>query len=276
MSFEGTGFSGLNYDLCGYDGSRLQFRGPKCDLSQPYVAFLGTTETYGKFVQQPFSELLSARLRMGAVNLGLLNCGVDALLGDPATLKIAKGADLRIVQILGALNLGNTYFKVHPRRNDRFIAPTLNLEHLFPEIDFTEFHFTKAMLRALRRCSSERFEIVCSELQNVWLARMTFLLKQLGGKTILLWFSPAPPRQNATSSLGEPMLIDEDMIVRLRRKVSGYAEVIPSQSVVQRDYGELMHRFAITPATGHLMGQHAHKYAASTLEPISRQVLKGE
>ena len=36
---------------------KLLFRGPKRDLDQPFVAFLGGTNTYGKFIERPFPDL---------------------------------------------------------------------------------------------------------------------------------------------------------------------------------------------------------------------------
>jgi hypothetical protein len=103
MSYGGTGSSGLDYEICEYEGSRLKFRGgPKYDLSKPYVAFLGTTETFGKFVERPFPELLAQHLSASPVNLGLINGGTEAYLSDPEVMKIAKQAKLRVMQVIGA------------------------------------------------------------------------------------------------------------------------------------------------------------------------------
>lgn len=193
MSYGGTGSNGLDYEICEYEGSRLKFRGPKYDLSEPYVAFLGTTETFGKFVERPFPERVAQHLSANPVNLGLINGGTEAYLSDPEVLKIAKQASLRVVQVIGALNQTNHYFKVHPRRNDRFVGAQESLKRLFPEVDFTEFHFTKAMLRALRHCSDQRYQMLCDELQKIWLVRMTVLLRELGDRTLLVWLAASPP-----------------------------------------------------------------------------------
>lgn len=266
MTYGVTGLRGLNYDICAYDGSRLKFRGPKCDLSSPYVAFLGTTETFGKFVAQPFPTLLTKHLPAAPVNLGMINCGVDAYLNDPAVLDVARQADLRVVQVIGALNLSNHYFKVHPRRNDRFVCARTALKRLFPEVDFTEFHFTKAMLAALSHRSDERYKMVCDELQKIWLARMTVLMKLLGERTVLLWFAGNIPPIDAIADLGDPMLIDADMIERMRALSSAYVEIVPDPLAIERDREDMLRTLVSQSAAKQVMGPCAHVQAAQALQ----------
>ncbi|MEP5151815.1 DUF6473 family protein [Planktotalea sp.] len=266
MTYNLTGFRGLNYDLCAYDGSRLLFRGPKANLNKPYVAFLGATETFGKPVEHPFPTLLSEHLPAVPVNLGIIGGGLDAYLNDPAVMALAKNADLRVVQIMGALNLTNHYFRVHPRRNDRFVCAHETLCRLFPEVDFTEFHFTKAMLSALQRCSKERYQMVCDELQNIWLARMTMLLEKLGKRTVLLWFAGTPPPKDAINSPRDPMLVDADMVHRMKMKSNAYVESVPDERCIKHDELELLEQLASGPAAKQLMGRKAHLLAAQALQ----------
>lgn len=266
MTYDVMGRRGLDYDICAYDGSRLQFRGPKRDLSKPYVAFLGATETFGKYIARPFPDLVADHLPAKPVNLGMINGGLDAYLGDPAVLELAKGAELRVVQVIGALNLSNHFFKVHPRRNDRFVCAQAALLRLFPEVDFTEFHFTKAMLRALRRCSGERYEMVCRELQDIWLARMTALLRLLGDGTVLLWFAPAPPPKDAITQPSDPMLVDAEMVARMRAKSSAYVEFVPGADVLAHGTDGMLFNALEGAAAEQLMGPGAHVQAAQALQ----------
>jgi len=82
MSYDGTGLTGIDYDLCSYEGSRLTFRGPRADIEKRYVAYLGATETFGKFVEKPFPNLLADYLPASSLNLGMINGGLDTILGD--------------------------------------------------------------------------------------------------------------------------------------------------------------------------------------------------
>lgn len=226
MSYEGAGRKALDYELCQYGGSKLLFRGPKVDLNTQHIAFLGGTETFGKFIPAPFPHLVAGHLNKGGLNLGQCNAGVDVYLNDPGVLDVAARADVRVVQVMGAVNVSNRYFAVHPRRNDRFIGAHDVLKSLYPEIDFTDFHFTRHLLGALRAHSDRRFEMVMKELQDTWLARMVLLLKILGPRTVLLWFSHRTPRQDAEATLVDPLYIDADMLAHLRKVGCMFIEVI--------------------------------------------------
>ena len=61
MAYEKLGHSPLDYMPCRYGASKLLFRGPRRVLEAPYVACLGGTETYGKFIEAPFPALIEAQ-----------------------------------------------------------------------------------------------------------------------------------------------------------------------------------------------------------------------
>lgn len=274
MTYDVMGRRVLDYETCFYEGSRLYFRGPKHDLSRPYVAFIGATDTFGKFIARPFPERVCTHLPEAAVNLGMIGGGIDAYLNDRAILNVAKQAELRVVQVMGALNLSNYYFRVHPRRNDRLIAPQEALTKLYPEIDFAEFHFTKAMLRALKRHCERRYAMVCRELQDIWLARMTMLLALLGEPTVLMWFAHQAPPQDALQNPQEPMLINTDLIARMRGKASAYVEVVPDAQAQAQGTDGMYFGALEEPAAAKLMGSHAHEQAEIALQEPCRHLLK--
>ena len=153
MAYERMGETTLDYLPCRYGGCRLLFRGPQRRLEGSYAAFLGGTETYGKFIERPFPALVEARTGLRCVNFGWPNAGVDVFLNEPELLKMAGAARVVVLQVPCAPNLSNRYYSVHPRRNDRFVTATPRLQSLFPEVDFTEFHFTRHLLSRLRRVS---------------------------------------------------------------------------------------------------------------------------
>ena len=70
---------------------------------------------------------------------------------------------------------------MHPRRNDRFLRASERLQSLYPEVDFTEFHFNRHLLGRLQELSEERFAEIAGELRQAWLARMKHLLTLLRG-----------------------------------------------------------------------------------------------
>ncbi|MFT7106724.1 MAG: hypothetical protein ACJAVT_001245 [Yoonia sp.] len=53
----------LSYLPCRYGALRMLFRGPRKRLNQPYLAFVGGTETYGKFIGKPYLALVENAMR---------------------------------------------------------------------------------------------------------------------------------------------------------------------------------------------------------------------
>ena len=86
------------------------------------MAFLGGSETYGKFIQDPFPDLVERALGMTCVNLGYMNAGVDAFIHEAEVLSLAAAAEITVIQLMGAQNMSNRLYRVHPRRNDRFLT----------------------------------------------------------------------------------------------------------------------------------------------------------
>lgn len=213
---------------CRYGSSRLLFRGPAQDLSNNYIAVLGGTETYGKFVRRPFPRLIRLPSPMQIVNLGCMNASPDAFVNDSGVLEIAREARAVVVQIMGAQNLSNRLYMVHPRQNDRFVAARPALCALYPEVDFTEFNFTRHMLTTLREVSESRFEQVVDELRAAWVPRMKTLMSHLPSDVVLLWIAEQAPKPRPTSASPDaaPLLIDAEMIAAIRPLASDWVEVL--------------------------------------------------
>lgn len=230
MAYAFPGEGALDYYPCQYGNSRLQFRGPKQDTDGNYIAMIGGTETYGKFVRDPFVALTARAVQRPVLNLGCMNAGPDVFLNDESLLRLAAQSSLRVIQIMGAQNLSNRFYSVHPRRNDRFLGASPLLRSMFREVDFTEFHFTRHLLTSLQAVSPDRFEVLAEELRAAWVHRMRQLLAQLPGPKIVLWIADAPPPQPGRRAdlAREPMLVDDDMIRTILPLAQGYVQAIPS------------------------------------------------
>lgn len=218
----------LDYFPCRYGASNILFRGPRRSLERPYVVFLGGNETYGKFIPDPFPDLVEEEIGYGAVNLGCANAGVDVYLNEPGLLEIASRAEAVVVQIVGAGNLSNRYYTVHPRRNDRFLGATPLLKTLYRDVDFTEFAFTRHLLFSLQAQSADRFEVLAEELRNTWLSKMKTLMSMLPERTLLLWVSDQPPPQTTRrASLDhDPLLVNSAMMATIRPMARTYVESV--------------------------------------------------
>lgn len=268
----------LSYEPCRYGLSRIFFRGPKRDLDQPYLAFLGGTETFGKFIDEPFPALLEKDLRRPCVNFGCVNGGVDAFVNDPTIMGACRDADLTVLQVMGANNLSNRFYAVHPRRNDRFLRASTVLQAIYNEVDFSEFTFTRHMLGTLYQVSPERFDTVVTELREAWTARMRSMLDQVGRRSVLLWFSRDPltnaPWQDRDNPIScDPLFVTRDMINGLRDKVLDVITVQPTAAAAAEGTDGMLFPPMQARAAADMLGVTAHREAANAMAPSLREVL---
>lgn len=275
MTYENLGQGALDYFPCRYGHSKLLFRGPRKKMAGDYIAMLGGTETYGKFIEKPFPTLVGEALEMECVNFGCVTAGVDVFANEIPVLEACAEARVTVVQALGAQNMSNRFYAVHPRRNDRFVRASTLLNTIFREVDFTEFNFTKHLLTGLQAISEERFRIVRDELKEAWIARMKLLLSKIEGKTILLWFAERTPEDmSENDGLGQdPTFVDRRMIEEIRPFVTEVVEVVASDAAMAQGTDGMKFSSMERPAAQALMGPAAHAEAAKALiEPLSRLI----
>jgi hypothetical protein len=252
----------------------MLFRGPRRQMQDRYLAFLGATETYGRFVETPFSAQIERRLGVECVNFGAVNAGLDLYLNEPVILTLAEWASLKVVQVMGAQNMSNRYYAVHPRRNDRFLRAGERLETLYPEVDFTEFHFNRHLLTHLEELSPDRFAAIVEELKYAWVARMKQMLTQLRGGVVLLWFArDRPPQRSTQMSAADPLFVDREMIEMLRTRVAHVVEVIPSEVARVEGTQGLIFADHDTCAAHESLGLRAQSEVAETLAPLLAEML---
>ncbi|PZQ98034.1 MAG: hypothetical protein DI533_13005 [Cereibacter sphaeroides] len=266
MAYADPGDGALDYFPCRYGGSKILFRGPHRIIRGRFNAVIGGTETYGKFVADPFPALIERVTGVPMLNLGCVNAGPDVFLNEPALPGILEGAEVVVVQVLGAQNLTNRFYAVHPRRNDRFLRAADPLIAMYPEVDFTEFHFTRHMLQALHGAGPARFQVLAEELRQVWTRRMEQLLSALPGRVILLRISDRPASAEVGQEMASPILVDAAMIEGIRPFVSDYVEVISAG--VQPDALDGM---VFAPlerlAAAEVPGPAIHRQVAAALAP---------
>jgi Domain of unknown function (DUF6473) len=270
MAYVHPGDGALDYSPCRYGMSKLVFRGPQRSPAGAFCVTLGGTETYGKFVAEPYPTLLEFELEMPVLNLGCVNAGPDAFLQDPAILEIASRAQVAVVQVMGAQNLSNRYYGVHPRRNDRFLSASPLLRAMFREVDFTEFHFTRHMLQTLQAIDANRFESVAEELRASWVRRMQKVLDAVDTHKVLVWISDrAPPHPGAKTDLHhDPILVDAEMLAELKPHASAYVECISSAAARAEGTRGMAFGPAELHAAQELPGPAVHRDVVRALLPV--------
>ena len=267
MSYEKMGNGALDYQPCRYGSSRLIFRGPERDLSGPYSLFVGGTETYGKFMAEPFPALVEKKTGLMCVNYGCINAGVDAFLSDAASIEIMRDAENVVIQVLGAHNMSNRFYRVHPRRNDRFLDASAVMKTIFRDIDFTEFHFTRHMLGTLCARAPDRYATLRDELKQAWVARMRLLLNSIPGRVFLLWFSAhAPTSEFGQPGLGpDPVFVDRAMLDVLRPLVEDVIEVVASHEALSKGAEGMVFSEMEKAAAQRVLGPAVHMEAAEAI-----------
>jgi uncharacterized protein DUF6473 len=275
MAYEYQSDHALSYFPCRYGKSKLLFRGPKKKLDGDYVAVLGGTETYGKFVENPFTEMLEQRLGTTVANLGCVNAGPDVFIGDEVVTDICSHARVTVIQIAGAQNLSNRFYAVHPRRNDRFLKASKLLETIYRDLDFTDYNFTRHLLSALESNSADKFLMVRQELKEAWVARMTTLLAKIGSKVVLLWMADHAPEDNfaQTGLQADPLFVDRDMLERVRPMVDDIVEVVADHAEVDAGHERMVFSELDAPSARQMLGAVAHDRVAGELQGVLRGLL---
>ena len=269
MTYERMDERELDYSPYRYGSSRLLFRGPRRRMEGDYIAVLGGTETYGRFIEKPYPALIEATTGLKMVNFGCVNAGVDAFLRDSDVLAACRNAQASVIQVLGAHNMTNRYYAVHPRRNDRFLRASPLMKTIFREVDFTEFNFTRHMLSTLKSVSPEKFAILTDELKAAWVARMRLLLARLGSRTVLLWMADhSPAEDGAPVSLDrDPLLIDRAMIDAISPQAGSYVQVVNVANAQSSGVGVSLSPYDAAAAAG-LPGPAVHEEVAKALAPV--------
>ncbi|MFQ1701207.1 DUF6473 family protein [Loktanella agnita] len=276
MKYETITHGELSYSPCRYGSSRILFRGPRRRLDRPYIACIGGTETYGKFIQKPFPDLVEKVMRQPCLNLGCVNGGIDAFVNDTTIMDICNNADMTVVQVMGANYLSNRFYSVHPRRNDRFLKASTVMQAIYYDVDFSEFSFTRHMLGALHEKSTERFDTVVNELQEAWVARMRTMLNLIGPRSILLWFSdeklddtPWAERPNQLQS--DPLFITRSMVEKLRPLVRDIVVVNPSAKALAGGTDGMYFSENQSGIASEMLGVACHAEASAALVPALRE-----
>ncbi|MBU2992629.1 DUF6473 family protein [Octadecabacter sp. 1_MG-2023] len=237
---------------CHYGLSKLPFRGPMRSTEGRFVAFLGGSETFAKYIRNPYPDRVETEIGEVCINLGFQSAGPDVFLRDTAVQSLCHDAVATIIQVLNVANVSNSFYKVHPRRNDRFVGPTDKLKQLFPEVDFTEIAFTGHLVARLRAEDEQRFELVKEHLQRTWLRRMKTLVGRSGGPVVVLWL-----RQSNEADA----LVTARMVEGLRDYVAQIVEVaIEKDGLDEKCYAPLD-----TLGAADAMGAKTHAAVAKAL-----------
>jgi hypothetical protein len=253
----------LDYQHCTYDGCRLSFRGPTTSLDESYIAVLGGTEVFGRFVSDPLPALLQEWTGRPVANFGVPQAGLSLFSEEPWLMDAASRADVTVLQVLGAQNMSNRLYSVHARRNDRFLAVSPDLREMFPKVDFAEINFTGHLIEELSK-DVMSFQKLVDELKWAWLQRMRRLVSIIQGDVILLWMSDRRPDEGGLSRhASEPLFVDRLMLDEMSTQVASIVEVVTEKTPHKLD--EMITLEGEKDAAMRLPGPNDHMRAAEAI-----------
>ena len=252
--------------MCRYGNSKLAFRGPYRAPEGQYWAVVGGCEIFGRFCERSLPDALQEQTGRKVLNLGCMNAGIEAFAGDESLREICAKAEHVVLHVGGAQGLSNRFYKVHPRRNDRFTLESEELRALFPEADFTRYHFTGHLLSALENISKTRFRMVRKELQKQWLERMRSFLEPLGGNVTLLWMARmAPPEAAGGAGMNQPKFVTRKMLDSLGDLVRGAVEIVAGPEEIEAGFRRMRFAPHEAPVAMEMLGPVVHEEAAREL-----------
>ncbi len=205
-------------DLYRFGRSKQIFRGPRPNLKRAYVAFIGGSEPFGKFVSTPFPKIVQKYIHIPCVNWGTPSAGPGFFLKDPVLLEACSNAEACVVQAMDPVALSNRMYSVFPRRNTRLRGVSESLRALFPDVEFDDYKYVPALMRKLQATDEAAYRMVVAEQKSAWVARMLELLEDIETKKVLLWL-------DMTGSSRNRGLVSEEMVDVLRGRVDRVVRV---------------------------------------------------
>ena len=78
--------------------------------------------------------MLEREMGMPILNLGAQHCGAGFDTEDDAIQEIIENAQVIFIEAPSVVNQSNPFYRVHPRRNDRFVTALGPVYDFFPRL----------------------------------------------------------------------------------------------------------------------------------------------
>ena len=214
-----------------YLGGELIVRGPKPPSwgKNSYFSCLGAAQTFGRFCQQPYPNLLSEQLNLPLLNLGF--GGVSAsFFGEnkPKLIEYINNGKFAIIQVMSGRSQDNSIFKDCRGYTVTKIA------------DGSQKSWVDAYQELLDHEDPEFCAKIIAETRQNWVNSYIQLLEKITVPKILLWFSTRSPQyhdsyQDVHQLFNQfPQLVNSEMIAQLSNYVDEYAECVSTRGIPQQ------------------------------------------
>jgi Domain of unknown function (DUF6473) len=213
----------IDYRLSPFEGSELKVRSA-IDASKPFGAVIGAAATFGRFVTDPFPEILGRKNGTQVLNLGFPGAGPGFFLRRPELLTWINKAEFVIVESMSGRTLGN----VSSQENSESGMAKGRANYPFRPTTFEGDPST-----AIGSTTQQRL---------LWFQEMTELLRRISvRRKCLLWFSKRKPEYNQGLDnvirywADMPQYVNRDLLNELIQ-VSGidFVEVVSKEGLPQK------------------------------------------
>ncbi len=230
-TYQSTDTEVCDYQLFRLPLSPLYFRGPAPPHGRrPQIAILGAAQSFGRFVEKPYPNLLSDELGVDVLNLSYAGAGPDFYLRRPELIHYANQADACIVQVMSARSVDTFLYRVVREANVRRAAelPVGRPRGADQMIDWY-----------IKTYGEDEARLLLVDMRSRYLAATITLLKAIRVPKILLWFAQRMPDYepgyvSRWAMLGGfPQGVDRALVRAMADQADGYCECVTARGSPQ-------------------------------------------
>ena len=229
--YPGRDFEIVDYSMYQLKGTSMRFRGPEFANLQPgeYSVAIGSAHTFGCFCEHPYPSLLTEKLNLPVLNLGIGGAGPLFYLKRKKLIEIINNGNFIIIQIGSARGESNSLFeslekgaKIRRRSDGALISSEQAYDRLIKTID-----------------KNKLIEII-NETRSNWINNYIKLFKLIKVPKILFFFSGRKPQyedgyQNSWQLFNKfPQLVNSEMVEELQKYSNDYVECITNRGLPQQ------------------------------------------
>jgi len=263
----------IDYDVYRLGGMPEWLRGPKSKHLKKgeYIVCVGASQTFGRFCEKPYPQLLEEILNIEVLNLGIGGVGPSFFLRREELLEYINNSKLAVIQVLSGRSADNSLFRL-TEGGFRVIRVSDGKE-LRPGTAYKEL-----LEENIDLCKK-----AVAETRRNWVNDYKNLLEKIKVPVILFWFSVREPdyieryTTGVYSLFGKfPHLVNQSMINEIKKYSEDYVECVSKKGLPQ----PLISRFTGKPVvvSGNKKNYYypspeMHMEAADLLEAVCRKYL---
>ena len=220
----------------------LKGPGPRALKKGEYVAFLGSSFTFGPFCDKPFPTLLGEKFDVKFINFGVGGADPEFFLNEDlqGVLEYINNAKFVVVQIMTGRAASNSLFR-SVKRNLKLIRIS----------DEKKMNASEAYSWLLQNKDEKTIHEVLEETRDAAIEDYRRLFEKIKVPIVLFWFSKRRPKyieeysNKRVSGIygGFPHIIDDRVVKELRKYSDSYVECITNRGrphkLISRFTGEV-------------------------------------